>query len=329
MAKKLKGNLQKSRDALRIYNTLTSRYWKQVKKRGLSDQISYRDVQKIVSSEVYPFYRGAKPYKLRMGAIDEVIVRNITQGRIPKRPLSDTLKFYRNEPLWEKDYFMLDPSIEDIRQTYPNGVELSVNAGSIGSTGIFNSNQYSYAGTGVREVVEGVRDHYENEPYHYFRIRLLVKDGRKDDGMPDSYFVEIYLDELVSGQSVQPKKGEESDLTMDTDVGELKEITKKRLEEREKAKLARDKEFERKEAAKKAVEGVDEVVKQVTPRKGEAESEKIKKKLLEERKVEKITAFNEAIKNLRELLADKLITKKQFKEAFDRLTKNLEAGGKT
>ena len=46
-----------------------------------------------------------------------------------------------------------------------------------------------------------------------------------------------------------------------------------------------------------------------------------------ENKAERIKEFRLAVKDLRELLKDGLITKKQFKKSFDKLNDNLEKGG--
>ena len=54
-----------------------------------------------------------------------------------------------------------------------------------------------------------------------------------------------------------------------------------------------------------------------------------KKKIADKKdnKAERIKEFRLAVKDLKELLKEGLITKKQFKKSFDKLNDNLEKGG--
>ena len=71
----------------------------------------------------------------------------------------------------------------------------------------------------------------------------------------------------------------------------------------------------------------------ITPKKvtSSKEDTEIQKKIADSKrfdpKAERIKEFRGAIKELRELLKDDLITKKQFKKSFDKLNNNLEKGG--
>ena len=103
-----------------------------------------------------------------------------------------------------------------------------------------------------------------------------------------------------------------------------KDLTPKQRKDRKslKALLEKESRAKKSKAKKREFKTPDKVV-------GKKEDKKIQKKIADKKdnKAERIKEFRLAVKDLRELLKDGLITKKQFKKSFDKLNDNLEKGG--
>ena len=98
------------------------------------------------------------------------------------------------------EWMDLDAFIRDI---LPNCIYVQVEANGFGSTKIFNTRNYSYYSSGIKSITEGIRKEVNNNSgmgYDYTGY-VQVRPNKKDDGVGDSYYVKIVLNE--NGISVE------------------------------------------------------------------------------------------------------------------------------
>jgi exonuclease VII small subunit len=99
---------------------------------------------------------------------------------------------------------------------------VEINAGTYGSTGIFNLQDYQYEGTQVNEIYEAIRAVTENNSPAEWNGRVMVRKGFTDDGNADSYFLQFLL--TVNDIEIPPVE------TLEESVGI--EVPKETLEQR-------------------------------------------------------------------------------------------------
>lgn len=336
--KKLKGNIGRARNALQVYNAITSRYWKKVKSEGLDKKYSYRDVQKIVSADLYPKFKGKKAYKLRYTAINQAIDTNMQarekkQPKRPKKRQTDTIRYYSDKRLEAFDFYMLDNALSDARNLYDLPVDFLVNAGDLGFTDIISTENYDYVGSGVRDIVEKIREQFDNASGVGFTLKLMVKDGREDNGEPDNYFVEFYMPIDGTGMPTPPVEGIESDLVIDPTTGKTVNVSKlstkqqKQLQDNIDAQQKKARSAQRiREAAAELDETPDGV--DFSTQKGTGKDARATMRAAEDRaKARKFEAFNKTREGLRQDLEEGLISKSQYKKAIQKLIDRFEKGG--
>ena len=156
----------------------------------------------------------------------------------------------------------------------------------------------------------------------FFRLR---KKGKKvGDRANCSYFIKAVFVGDDENDAIDVNLTEdERDRRVIKGINE-KDLTPKQRKDRKSLKELLEKESRAKKskAKKREFKTPEKVV-------GKKEDKKIQKKIADKKdnKAERIKEFRLAVKDLRELLKDGLITKKQFKKSFDKLNDNLEKGG--
>lgn len=268
---------------LRLYNFLLKRLGEENAKKPKKQQLGRASRRQIVSKELYPkFKQGAK-------AVDVTkAVKKIVTG-LPPAEICNPL--YLSEAyLSFVEYYEID---NHIRTVLPDCLNVRVNAGGFGKTKIFNTNNYSYYGNGVRKIIENIRKELEDNKsgIAYFSGVVKLMRGKPNDGNPANYYVEyvLYINDTP----------EADDNPVDFDlprkevkkVEEVKDYLADRFGVLEKAK-----------------------------RKRKREAKKAKPKTAKEEKKIKETEIRNAINSLKRLLKAKLITKEQFEQQKASLT---------
>jgi len=228
---------------------------------------------------------------------------------------------------------MLDNALSDARNLYDLPVDFLINAGDLGFTDVTSTENYDYTASGAREIVENIRDKFDNASGVGFTLKLMVKDGRDDNGNPDNYFVEFYMPQDGSGLPTPPVEGIESDLVIDPTTGKTVDLSK--LDRQQQQKIQQEIENQQKKARsaqriREAAAEVDDTTEGTDLSTKDSKGKDARATMLaaeEKAKARKMEAFNEARKGLREDLNDGLITKKQYKKAIEKLISRLEKGG--
>lgn len=268
---------------LKLYNFLLKRLGQENAKKPKKQQLGRESRRQLVSKELYPkFKQGATATEVTKA------VKKIVTG-LPPAEICNPL--YLSEAyLSFVEYYEID---NHIRTVLPDCLNVRVNAGAFGKTKIFNTNNYSYYGNGVRKIIENIRKELEENKsgIAYFSGVIKLLRGKSNDGNPANYYVEyvLYINDIP----------EADDNPVDFDlprkevkkVEEVKDYLADRFGVLEKAK-----------------------------RKRKREAKKLKPKTEKEQRKIKEQEIRNAINSLKRLLKAKLITKEQFEQQKASLT---------
>lgn len=268
---------------LKLYNYLVRRLGEENKKLGNTQQVGAAKRRSIVSKEIYPKFKNRK-FTLR--DINSELRRVVKI--LPPKEICNPL--YLSEAyLAFVEYYEID---NHIRTVLPDCIDVKVNAGDYGKTKIFNTMNYSYYDSGVRKIIENIREGLaQNESgMAYFSGVVKLKKGKKNNGIPDNYYVEYIL--YVNDEAV----GDDSSVDFDLPAKEQKKVDDINTFLASKFKELQKEKRKRKRIAKKK-----------EPKKPS------------ELKKEVSSKVNEAIKSLRELNKLGLISKADFEKQRKRL----------
>lgn len=208
--------------------------------------------------------------------------------------------------------------IENVLKSLPENLQIQLSLTSGGSrftnTGITKIKDLSFLGDG--ELIKSIRDMYPD--INDIVFRGMRKIGAKTNSKSNcAYYIKVmFADDILTPE----EKSREVIIGVnlkDLSPNQQKERLRRKNEAEEEKRLRR-KTLKKIKTPKKVVYKSDD--KEI---KKKIEDEKLKKDLTTKR----IKEFNLAIKNLRELLDEGIITKKQFRNSFDKLNNNLRKGG--
>jgi hypothetical protein len=268
---------------IRLYNFLLKELGEQNNKSKTKQKLSLATKRKIVSEQLYPKFKAQQ--KVSKTEINKDI-RGIVKGLAPKEICNP---LYLSEAyLAFIEYYEID---NHIRTVLPDCLDVRVNAGYLGKTKIFNTNNYSYYSTGVKRIIENIRKELSDNKSGIaeFSGVVKVKPKRPNDGKPENYFVEFVLSinntpeaDNTPADFDLPKKEEKK-------VEKVREVLAERFNKLQKEKR------KRKRVAKK-----------------EAEKKELEKPAVQKKKI--ATEIRNSINALRRLLKEKLITREQFEQ---------------
>ena len=278
---------------IKLYNFLLKELSEQNKKSTTKQKLSLAAKRKIVSEKLYPKFKSASKVTLQEIRKD---IRGIVKVLAPKEICNP---LYLSEAyLAFIEYYEID---NHIRSVLPDCLDVRVNAGYLGKTKIFNTNNYSYYSSGVKKIIENIRQELDENKSGVaeFSGVVKVKPKRPNDGNGDNYYVEFVLsindkpeaDETPADFDL-PKKEEKK-------VEKVREILAERFGQLQKEKR------KRKRKAKK-----------------EQEKKELEKPQVQKKKI--ATEIRNSINALRRLLKAKLITQEEFeaqKQSLMRLKK--------
>lgn len=170
-----------------LYNKLLSQLSKENAKSKTKQKLGIAARRKIVSEQLYPKFKSGKGITAK--AI-ETSVASVVRA-LPPREICNPL-YLSPAYLEAVEYYEID---NRLRNLLPDCVEVRVDAGTYGSTKIFNTADYSYYGNGVQKIVEAIREELEENisGFAYFSGIVKVKPGMQNDGRAESYFVDFIL----------------------------------------------------------------------------------------------------------------------------------------
>jgi hypothetical protein len=205
--------------------------------RELKSQKLYKDDKEtleFVKTIVLPVFRGLNPR--------DVLVKQIREYVVEALATTSPTQYYNPLfiPVGEITGIMwadLDDYLDvDLRASVPQPLRVEINAGTYGSTGIFNLQDYQYEATQVNEIYEGIREVIDNDSNAEWNGRVMVRKGFTDDGNAESYFLQFVLN--AGGQEIPPVESLEESIGI-----QLPSETQEQRRSRLKDVIARKKEL--------------------------------------------------------------------------------------
>jgi len=275
MPPKKKVNVSKLK-GVRLYNFLLKELGEQNAKYPQKQRLGIDSRRKIVKEQLYPKYKEAARVGIRAIRAD---IRAIVNA-LPPQEICNPV-YLPASYLRFIEYYELD---NHIRNQLPDCIDVKVNAGTLGVTRVFNTANYSYYGSGVRAIIEQIRNLIQNESGEaYFDGIVRLKPRKLNNGRAENYFIEyiLYINDTTESDEIPVSYSLPSSET--ETIRDIKAYMSRKFKElqREKAK--------RKRIAKK------------------------KKPKTEKEKKQQVTqSVRKAIQSYKELLKQKVISKKQF-----------------
>jgi hypothetical protein len=262
----------KSSSGVALYNKILKELTQINKLIPKDKKLTLLKRRQLVSEVLYPIYSLLPQKERTLKNIRADIKSQLDQ--IPPEQTCHPLYFPDNL-LTLIDYFTID---EFIRNYLPDCIDIRVNAGYLGVTPIFNTGRYGYYSSGVRDIVEAIRQELaENKSgVAFFEGLKKVKPNRKHDYEPESYFIDFVLiinDTMVDDEeaieyklpkgSAKKRKRITSDVEkkMKTLIKEKQKKKRQKAKENEKVKIRNKvREVKKKSATYKRKSSVDKAV---------------------------------------------------------------------
>jgi len=222
--------------------------------------------------------------------------------------------------VWDLENTLMDlPKNLQIQIDLEGGVKYA-------KTGINKIKDLPFIGQG--DLTSEIRDMYPDLNDVVFKG--MRKRGKKEgDRSNCSYYLKVmFIDDLLTPEEA------EREVMIGVNLKDLSPRERKqRIKQKQKTEsILREKRKKLKEIKppKKVVsKTVDEEIESKLEKQKEKKAGKktVKKYKKKDVKTERIKEFNEAVKNLKSLLDEDIITKEQFRSSFDKLNNNLRKGG--
>jgi hypothetical protein len=221
----------------KLYNFLLKTLGEDVKLNPKKQQLGITSRRRLVKEVLYPKFKDGKV------TITEIrkSIKGIIRG-LPPAEICNPL-FLKEVSLAAEDYYEID---NHIRTVLPDCVDVIVNAGQFGKTQMFNTANYSYYATGVRKIIENIREALDNNSgVAQFYGVVKLKKKRPNDGKAENYYIEYLLyfngetelDDTPVDYDI-PKKYDK--IQQEIDKG-IFVVVKKQQKEKRKRKLAKKK----------------------------------------------------------------------------------------
>ena len=193
MAAKKRGRGRPPKKGVRkpsLYQRVSKQFTALNNKLPEDQKVSYPRRRQIIKQSILPALQGIPGYKIRVKQIKELL--NAEMAAIPSRDPNLCNLLYLNPATYALvEWFDLDPFIQKL---LPDCVFIKISAGTFGQTNIFNTRNYNYYNSGVKDIVENIREWAnDSSGMAVFEGVLKVRPRKKNDGQPDSYYLDMVL----------------------------------------------------------------------------------------------------------------------------------------
>lgn len=314
----------KKNNSLKIFYKLAKRAYKVSKKRKLGWKWS--DAQKWTSANLFQKYKGTKNLsKIKVTEVD-VQVTGILEGTIapvgkpiavPTPPKPREICFnpfdISTDILDSFEWFDIDDKVSILNNNLKVDLDLDYEGNVFAKTGIIKKAMLPNL-VDIREEMRKITNKSGFYPFISFYI-IHIEGTEEDREIACNYYVLITFQGSLAYQIVDNKKlirkAFVSREQMPTNERERIELINKQKEE-DRKRLTKNK-------AKAFQLPTNLEPKKIEPKKTESN--------VKDTKANRLSEYNKAIDKLDSQLERKLITKKQYRERFDQLGKNLKDGG--
>lgn len=297
---------------LATYNHLLKEFGKINKLLPEDRKLSLKEAREFISKEIYPKFKETPKYKIGKRALKNSITKGL--DKVPPKIGCDP-NLIDPEVYRSIDVFGID---EYIQQIIPNCIYVKVNGGEFGETKIFNTRNYSYARSGVRDIIEKIREYVDeiSSDLEWSGVQQL-KPNKPNDGTPENYYIEFILfigGDPVSQKTATRKKPTEtkSKKTASTVTNIIRErINNLRAKKRKKTRV------------KKSVSKAAKKIKTIKKRISSVKTEKTKDKYI----IQRTDVLLKELNKLKRAYEKGLLNKQEYQKLKDRLSSEFEQGG--
>ena len=184
-----------------LYNKILKEFSEVNSKLPLERQLSLDQRREYISKKIYPEFKGKSPSRVGKKVINERVI-DIFEKVIPKEGCDVNL--ISPSVIANINWFDLDSYIKEV---LPKCIFIRIDAGEYGNTKIFNTLNYNYTRSGVKSIVDNIRDFVSNDTSIDISLTGVkkLKDKKANDGTPENYFIDFIL--VVNGEAqadIQP-----------------------------------------------------------------------------------------------------------------------------
>ena len=279
---------------------------------------SWNKIQKWTSKNLFPTFKQLPLKDFTLKKVENAINDDVATKK--------KSKCHNVFAIPDSDLGVIDPFTleETLRQLPPN---TQIQIGLEGGDGFFNTGITKVKdapNVGNGELTSGIRAMYPNIRNIVF-FRLRKKGKKQGDKANCSYFIKaVFVGDEGANETIDEFLTDDEKERRVIKGVNLKDLSSKQKKDRQQLQdlIKKETNAKKSKAKKREFKTPTKVV-------GKKEDKKIQKKIADKKdnKAERIKEFRLAVKDLKELLKEGLITKKQFKKSFDKLNDNLEKGG--
>ena len=285
---------------------------------------NYKKIRKFTSEKVFPYFKGQDPNKLNVADIKAVVYSLIGKSSEFYNPLLIPTATTTGIFWFDLDEF-LDVKLK--AEVDPLNLRFAVDGGTYGNTGIMNIKEYEFYTSGLQQIYEDIRGELENTSDAEWSGIAVLRDGYRDDGKTDSYYLRFTL--FINGQEIPPSMEQEVG-TSKVDFGTFEDRKKKRkaVITKQKDLALKRKELEKQKKIKETFLPTKKVRKSETPdnlKIAQMRGDNIQNALKEQRELlaDSERLFKEGIFTKEEFIAER----KQIMETYKEAIKRFEKGG--
>ena len=195
MAKRKK-NINKG---LALYNKISKEFTAINNKLPEDRKLSVKERRQIIKERLYPQFWGNAASRVGKKVINESIIEVL--DTIPPKEACD-INYISPTVYANVAWFDID---EYIKTVLPDCVFIRLDAGQFGKTRIFNTRNYQYTKSGVKAIVDNIREVVEDNSgvdVNFTGVKKLRR-GKTNDGTPENYYLDFIL--VINGETeVEP-----------------------------------------------------------------------------------------------------------------------------
>jgi hypothetical protein len=172
-----------------VYNKILKEFTKINNKLPLERKVSLADRRKYIKEKIYPQFKGMPVSRVGVRAIRSN-VEKVLDTIVPQEGCN--INYISPSVTANTNWYDLDDFIRDV---LPKCIFIRIDAGTYGQTKIFNTLNYDYTRTGVKAIVDNIREYVNNQSsvdVSFTGIKKLRR-GKTNDGTPENYYIDFVL----------------------------------------------------------------------------------------------------------------------------------------
>lgn len=172
-----------------LYNKILKEFTLINKQLPEERRLSIADRRRFIKERIYPQYKGTPSVRVGKRAITMSIFQ-VLDTLAPQEECNPN--FISPSDTSDIAWFELDDYIRDV---LPKCIYIRIDAGVYGTTKIFNTINYNYTQSGVKGIVDNIREFVNNDTQVDVSLTGIkkLKRGKANDGTPDNYFIDFIL----------------------------------------------------------------------------------------------------------------------------------------